>query len=86
MTLLVFIVVNLVLMFGLFLVGVYLFMQIEEKRKRSKLLLDSSVDVGELRAMLLDDRYEDALTRLMQAAEVDRFTAETALNELRQQT
>ena len=86
MTLLVFIVVNLALMFGLFLVGVYLFMQIEEKRKRSKLLLDSSVDVGELRAMLLADRYDDALTRLMQAAEVDRFTAETALNELQQET
>ena len=32
--------------------------------------------------MLQAKRYEDALQRLMQVAEVDRFTAETALAQL----
>lgn len=73
---------NLVLMLSFFLIGVYLFMQVDEKVKRHSLLLDSQVDFAELDAMLQAKRYEDALQRLMQVAEVDRFTAETALKQL----
>ena len=73
---------NLVLMLSFFLIGVYLFMQVDEKGKRHPLLLDSQVDIAELDAMLQAKRYEDALQRLMQVAEVDRFTAETALAQL----
>jgi len=76
---LVFIIVNLLLMAALFLVGVYQFMQVEEKRKRSKLLLDAGLEAAELQALLDADRYDEALRRLMTAADVDRFTAESAL-------
>jgi len=40
-----FIVVNLLLMATLFALGMYQFMQVEEKRKRSKLLLDAGLDI-----------------------------------------
>ena len=73
---------NLVLMLSFFLIGVYLFMQVDEKGKRHSLLLDSQVDIAELDAMLQSNRYEDALQRLMQVTEVDRFTAEKALKQL----
>ena len=36
---------NLVLMLSFFLIGVYLFMQVDEKVKRHSLLLDSQVDL-----------------------------------------
>ena len=86
MHLLLFIVINVMLMSGLFLFGVYLFMQVEEKRKRNQLLLDSRADVAELETLLSQDRYEEALQRLMSAAEVDRFTAESALKQLKKET
>ena len=41
-----FIVANLLLMAALFAFGMYQFMQVEEKRKRSKLLLDAGLDAG----------------------------------------
>ncbi len=86
MMLLVFIALNLLLMLTLFLVGVYLFMQVEEKRKQNKLrLFESNVDMTELRAMLQAQRHDEALQRLMQVEDVDRYTAERALEMLRQQ-
>ena len=86
MTLLIFLALNLLLMIGLFLVGVYLFLQVEDKRKRNKLrLLDSSVDMSELREMLRAERHDEALQRLMQADDIDRFTAESAIEGLKRQ-
>lgn len=77
-----FIVANLVLMAALFAFGMYQFLQVEEKRKRSRLLSDAGVDVAELQALLVEDRQEEAVSRLMSAAEVDRFTAESTLAKL----
>ena len=86
MTLLIFLALNLLLMVGLFLVGVYLFLQVEDKRKRNKLrLLDSSVDMSELREMLRAERHDEALQCLMQADDIDRFTAESAIEMLMRQ-
>ncbi|MDE2775996.1 MAG: hypothetical protein OXI77_08665 [Chloroflexota bacterium] len=78
-----FILVNLLLMTTLFAFGVYQFLQVEEKRKRSKLLIDAGLDADELRALLSADRQDEAIIRLMRAADVDRFTAESALTQLR---
>lgn len=78
-----FIVANLVLMAGLFAFGMYQFMQVEEKRKRSRLLTDAGVDVAELQALLGADRQEEAVNRLMRAADVDRFTAESTVAKLK---
>ncbi len=86
MTLLIFLALNLLLMAGLFLAGVYFFLQVEDKGKRKKLrLLDSSVDLSELRAMLQADEHDEALQRLMQAEDIDRFSAEKAIEGLTQQ-
>ena len=79
----VFILVNILLMGTLFAFGVYQFMQIEAKRKCRRLLAETSLDEAELCALLRAERYEDALFRLMQQADVDRFTAESALEALR---
>jgi len=78
-----FILVNLLLMTTLFAFGVYQFLQVEEKRKRNKLLIDAGLDADELRALLSADRQDEAIIRLMRAADVDRFTAESALTQLR---
>ena len=79
----VFILVNILLMGTLFAFGVYQFMQIEAKRKCRRLLAEASLDKAELRALLQAERYDEALARLMRGAEVDRFTAESALEALR---
>lgn len=79
MTILVFFVFNLLLMSAVFVYGMYQFMQVEEKRKRRKLLAQAALDETELAALLKADRYDEALSRLMQQANVDRFTAESAL-------
>ena len=85
MLLLLIIAFNLVLMAGLFLFGFYLFLQVEDKRKRKRLPLDDAVDVAELRLMLRADRYDEALQRLMQTAQVDRYTAASTLAQLRRE-
>lgn len=77
-----FIVVNLLLMAALFAFGVYQFMQVEEKRKRSRLLADAGIDTAELEALVHEDRLDEARDRLMQAADVDQFTAESAVAQL----
>ena len=77
-----FIVANLLLMAALFAFGMYQFMQVEEKRKRSRLLTDAGVDVTELKDLLGAGRQEEAISRLMSAADVDRFTAESAVAQL----
>lgn len=79
-----FIVANLLLMAALFAFGMYQFMQVEEKRKRSRLLTDAGVDVAELQALLGADRQEEAVNRLMLAADVDRFTAESTVSRLKE--
>ena len=79
-----FIVVNLLLMAALFAFGVYQFMQVEEKRKRSRLLADAGIDTAELQALVQADRIDEARDRLMQAADVDQFTAESAVAQLKE--
>lgn len=79
-----FIVVNLLLMAALFAFGVYQFMQVEEKRKRSRLLTDAGIDTAELQALVQADRLDEARDRLMHAADVDQFTAESALAQLKE--
>ena len=79
------ILVNILLMGTLFAFGVYQFMQIEAKRKCRKLLLEASLDEADLSALMRAERYEEALSRLMQRADVDRFTAESALEQLSKQ-
>lgn len=79
-----FIVVNLLLMVALFAFGVYQFMQVEEKRKRSRLLTDAGIDTAELQALVQADRQEEAVSRLMSAADVDQFSAESALAQLKE--
>ena len=66
-------------MAALFLFGMYQFMQVEDKRKRSKLLLDSGIDAAELQTLADADRRDEAIRRLMQRADIDRFTAESTL-------
>ena len=82
MTILVFFVFNLLLMSAVFVYGMYQFMQVEEKRKRRKLLAEAALDEAELASLLEAERYDDALSRLMSAADVDRFTAEAALRQI----
>ncbi|MDE2635760.1 MAG: hypothetical protein OXI30_05295 [Chloroflexota bacterium] len=77
-----FIVLNLLLMAALFAFGVYQFMQVEEKRKRSRLLADAGIDTAELQALVQADRLDEARDRLMQVADVDQFTAESALERI----
>ena len=79
-----FIVVNLLLMAALFAFGVYQFMQVEEKRKRSRLLADAGIDTAELEALVHADRLDEARDRLMNEADVDQFTAESALAQLKE--
>ncbi len=78
----VFILVNILLMGTLFAVGVYQFMQIEAKRKCRKLLAEASLDEQEFSTLIQADRYEEALLRLMRQADVDRYTAESALAQI----
>ena len=79
-----FIIVNLLLMAALFAFGVYQFMQVEEKRKRSRLLADAGIDTADLEALVQADRLDEARDRLMNAAGVDRFTAESAVAQLKE--
>ena len=79
-----FIVVNLLLMATLFAFGVYQFMQVEEKRKRRRLLTDAGIDTAELQALVQADRLDEARDRLMIAADVDQFTAESAVAQLKE--
>lgn len=78
----VFIIVNLLLMGALFAFGMYQFMQVEEKRKRRRLLTEAGVDIAELQALLGADKRDEAVNRLANEANVDRFTAESALARL----
>ena len=83
MIVILFIVVNMLVMAALFAFGVYQFIQVEAKRKCRKLLAEASLDEAELSGLLAAERYEEALSRLMRAADVDRFTAESALLQWR---
>jgi len=78
-----FIVLNLLLMAALFVFGMYQFMKVEDKRKRSNHLLDSGMDAAELQSLLDAGGQEEAVSRLMQRADVDRFTAKSTLARLR---
>ncbi len=82
MSLLLFFALNLVLMAALFAYGVYQFMQVEEKRKGRRILAEANLDARELQELVQAERHEEALARLMGAADVDRYTAEAALKQL----
>ena len=85
MTLLLFLVVNLLLMTGLFLAGVYLFMQIDEKRKaKPARRLAADVELAAVDALRHEQGDAAALEQLMREADVDRYTAEAALKQLRE--
>ena len=82
MTIFVFFIFNLLLMGAVFAYGMYQFMQVESKRKVRNLLAETALDEAELTALLHSQRYDEALSRLMWAADVDRYTAESALAQL----
>lgn len=80
-------------MSAFFIVGIYLFLQIEDKQKRNPvdrlrravLVSELGVDERELRQMVRDEQYSDAIQRLITDAEVDRFTAEATIEALKKQ-
>ena len=83
MTIFLFFVINMLLMGAVFVYGMYQFMQVEEKRKRRKLLANLALDESELATLIHNERYDEALATLMQRADVDRYTAESALEHWR---
>lgn len=93
MVILLFISCNLLMMSAFFLVGIHQFMQVDDKRKvrsagrlrRPLSLMDPRLDTAELRELVRAERYDEALQRLMNAADVDRFTAESAIEGLKKQ-
>jgi len=84
---------HVVMMSIFFVVGIYQFAQIDDKRKRhhaerlrSTLSIDElDIDEAELRELVRAERYDDAIDRLIAVAEVDRFTAQSAIETLKQQ-
>ena len=83
MSLLIFLAMNLALMLGLFFVGVYQFMQIEEKRKGiAARRLAADVDMAAVAATRRAKGDEAAIRHLMNEADLDRFTAESALEAM----
>lgn len=93
MDILLFISCNLLMMSAFFLVGMHQFMQVDDKRKarsadrlrRPFSLMDPGLDAAELRELVRAERYDEALQRLMNAADVDRFTAESVIERLKKQ-
>ncbi len=83
MTIFIFFIVNLLLMGAVFAFGMYQFMQVEAKRKGRKLIAEAALDEAELSALIHSERFDEAISRLMEAANVDRFTAESALRQVR---
>ena len=83
MSLLIFLALNLLLMLGLFFVGVYHFMQIDEKRKGiAARRLAPDIDLDGLEATRRTEGDAAAIQRLMREAELDPFTARAALDGL----
>lgn len=84
---------HLVIMAIFFVFGIYQFAQIEDKRKRhhaptlrSTLMIgELDIDESELRELVREERYEDAMQRLMSVAELDQFTAKSAIEILKKQ-
>lgn len=84
---------NLILMSAFFVLGIYQFLQIDDKQKRrpadrlrsAVLVSELDVDEGELRELVRDERYTDAIQRLITDADVDRFTAEAMIEALKKQ-
>lgn len=89
----IFIAINLLIMSAFFGVGIYLFLQVEDKQKRrpvdhlrgAVLVSEMDVDEVELRQLVRDERYTDAIQRLIHDAEVDQFTAEATIEALKKQ-
>ena len=89
----IFIAINLLIMSAFFGVGIYLFLQVEDKQKRrpvdrlrgAVLVSEMDVDEVELRQLVRDERYTDAIQRLITDAEVDQFTAEATIEALKKQ-
>lgn len=84
---------NILLMIVCFAVGIYQFLQIEDKRKRrDSLRLRSGVrisefeiDETEIRQLVRNEQYEQAVKHLMHHAEVDQFTALSAVEQIKQE-
>jgi len=76
-----------------FVIGIYLFSQVDDKRKRQEVdrlrgavpIAELEIDEAELRELVRAERYEDAVERLVTMAEVDRFTAQSAVESLKKQ-
>lgn len=89
----VFIGFNIMMMSVFFVVGIYQFMRIEDKRKhlpaqrlRGKMIVSElDVDEAELRQLVRDEQYDTAIQHLIEYGDVDRFTAEIAIESLKQQ-
>ena len=93
MNVMLFIGFNLLIMSAFFVMGIVLFLQTEDKQKRrpddrlrgAVRVSELGVDEGELRQLVRDERYSDAIQRLISDADVDRFTAEVAIEALKKQ-
>jgi hypothetical protein len=93
MSIMLFIGFNLLIMSTFFVLGIYQFLQIEDKQKRRpadrlrRAVLVSELDVDEsaVRQLVRDERYTDAIQRLITDADVDRFTAEAMIEVLKKQ-
>lgn len=93
MDILVVIAINVIMMSALFVVGIYQFLQIEDKKKRrpmdrlrtSVMVAELDVDEVTIRRLVRDERYADAVQHLIDYAEVDRFTAQATVETLKQQ-
>ena len=93
MDILLFIGFNIMMMTAFFVVGIHQFMQIEDKQKRRPVdrlrsqvvVSDLNVDEDALRQWVRDEHYEEAIRHLMDYGEVDRYTAEAAVESLKQQ-
>jgi len=84
---------HVVMMSLFFVVGIYQFAQIDDKRKRDHVdrglqglpLDEIEIDESELRELVRAERYEEAINRLVAEADVDRFTAQSAIESLKKQ-
>lgn len=85
--------INLIMMSVLFVVGIYLFMQVEDKQKRRpvdrlrrvQVVSELGIDEGVLRQLVRDEQYDYAVQHLMDHGEVDRFTAEATVETLKEE-
>lgn len=84
---------NILLMVVCFAVGIYQFLQIQDKRKRQDqwhrrtggMIREFEIDETEIRQLVRNEQYEQAVKHLMHHAEVDQFTALSAVEQIKQE-